>query len=391
MRAILALLFSLLFVLSAFGQITHKNNCIRSGDEIIKQQVEYKDPGRAGENVLWDFSKLKPINPEYHLVYSSPYAINDSLYVMGKDTISVQEVAAEDLIIGTEHYTQYFYRVKDGKLLLLGHKNPVTSMHHQTPVEVLEFPFSYGQKSESKYVSQSVYSGMDKMNISGDISIQSDAKGMMILPSKDTLYHVTRVKTTRTIVEDIDSFEAKYKYLPDSVRQAMNPKPLNSRIETYSWYEQGYRYPIFETIENFNVSDTTETLYFSTAFFYPPQEHYYLEEDPENLAVLDSLANETTPEPNPNGYSQWLLDNFTYNYGPNPVKTILDIEYHLEEAAEVGITLHSSTGLIKSIPIAMKSEGLYTESINMSGLYPGTYILRFLVRDEVVSNVIIKK
>jgi hypothetical protein len=30
-------------------------NMFRKDDAIVKQQVEYKTPGRLGENVLWDF------------------------------------------------------------------------------------------------------------------------------------------------------------------------------------------------------------------------------------------------------------------------------------------------------------------------------------------------
>lgn len=36
----------------AMSQITKNYNGIRSGDELLKQQVEYKDPGREGQNVI---------------------------------------------------------------------------------------------------------------------------------------------------------------------------------------------------------------------------------------------------------------------------------------------------------------------------------------------------
>lgn len=37
------------------SQLTSSLNMFRAGDVISKQQVEYKDPGRSGQNVLWDF------------------------------------------------------------------------------------------------------------------------------------------------------------------------------------------------------------------------------------------------------------------------------------------------------------------------------------------------
>jgi hypothetical protein len=65
-KSLLLLLLSF-SVFSVSSQITYKNNCIRSGDETVKEQVEFKDPGRSGENVIWNFSELKAINSEYKL------------------------------------------------------------------------------------------------------------------------------------------------------------------------------------------------------------------------------------------------------------------------------------------------------------------------------------
>lgn len=393
MRTSLSVLLLWTCCVFSFAQITYQNNALRSGDEIIKQQVEYKDPGRSGENVIWDFSKLTAVNKEYKLFYSSPYLSEDSVYVMGKDTIRMDETEETDLIIGTEHYTNYFYRVKDNRLLLLGHQNPVSRMHNQAPVPVISYPMSFGQKTESNYFSKAVYSGTEDMYVKGNVQIESDATGILVLPNKDTLNHVSRIKTIQTIEEIQDSLDRKLVNLPDSIRQKMWKPALKSKVETYRWYVKGYRYPVFETVNNINMTDTTETVYFSTAFFYPPQEHYYLDDDIENLAVLDSLNNIKDQQPiDPNGPSQWLRDNFTYNYGPNPVTTELNIEYHLSDNAKVGIEIHSSImGLVRSVPAQMRQPGLYNESFSMSNLMPGTYILRFLVRDEVVSNVILKK
>ena len=65
MKKTLLLLLSGSFCLSISGQITRENNSVRNGDEIIKQQMQYKDPGRSGENVIWDFSMLKAVNPKF--------------------------------------------------------------------------------------------------------------------------------------------------------------------------------------------------------------------------------------------------------------------------------------------------------------------------------------
>ena len=87
MKKTLLLLLSGSFCLSISGQITRENNSVRNGDEIIKQQMQYKDPGRSGENVIWDFSMLKAVNPKYKLTFRAPELINDSIYIMGRDTL----------------------------------------------------------------------------------------------------------------------------------------------------------------------------------------------------------------------------------------------------------------------------------------------------------------
>ena len=41
----------------------------REGDVILKQEVQYKSPGRSGKNVVWDFSELTPLENEYRESY----------------------------------------------------------------------------------------------------------------------------------------------------------------------------------------------------------------------------------------------------------------------------------------------------------------------------------
>jgi hypothetical protein len=382
MNKIIFVFLSLLINTSVFSQyaLTDKNNLPRVGDEIIKQQVKYKDIGRKGENVIWNFSQQQAVNSEYKLSYHAPKLTKEDTYILGLDTFPAGEVNPEDLIIGYEHYTHYYYQVQDNRLLLLGHGNSVSQMHHEKPLPIAQFPFNYGDSINDNYHSLTLYAGAKPMKSEGDISVAADAYGMMILPNQDTLRNVMRVKTIRTIVEIPDTATTT-KRRPKSV-------PVNTRVENYLWYAKGYRYPIFETIRNIDTNDSIHSEYFATAFFYPPVEHYYLENDAENSAVLDSLATEELYKNDP---QQWLRDNFTCNFNPNPVSHLLNVEYHLEEGAEVGVTLYSSTtGWSRQIPVGMKQRGYYTETFDCSGLPIGIYILRFNVRGLIVSNIIIK-
>lgn len=152
--------------LSAQHKLEVHLNMFRPGDKIIKQQVEYKDPGRSGDNVLWNFSMLNSINDEYSLSY--------------------QESEEEDVITGIEHRTMYYYTLSGDSLLLSGYENPTTLVNNYRPETVLKFPVSYGEKKLDYYHGHGKYSDRIELDIVGTVETEVDAYGIMILPDKDT-------------------------------------------------------------------------------------------------------------------------------------------------------------------------------------------------------------
>ena len=374
------LFFTFIFVtISLKAKITRLHNAPRSGDQILKQRVSYKDPGRSGGNVIWDFGQLIPIDTEYELTYYEVPPLNDSTCVIGRDTIPATEVIA-----GVEHYTAYYYSFQNDTLFTLGHENPVVLMRHKPPLLSVPFPFGYGQETEKGYCSHGFYSSKESVVTEGYIKLKADAHGKMVLPSGDTLTHVLRIKSLQTIA-DVDTTH-------------LEEERIRMETETFRWYVKGYRYPIFETIRTFDVSDTAVTEFFNTAFFYPPQEHLYLEEDSANLAVLDSLWNlsaTTYPPPPNNGgnNNQPQPDlNLVYNYYPNPVRDILYVEYFFDVNATASITLFDMNGLpVRNIPERELRKGMYRDEINCSTLPVGNYVLQLKVGDEVVNGVVMKR
>ena len=364
--------------LTITAQIVQRYNSPRSGDEIIKQQVEFKDPGREGENVIWDFGKLKSINNWYSLTYSSPDLLDNSYYILGRDTIQANNDSVRYLI-GTEHSTMYYLQVKDNSLYVLGHENVTTSLKYTPSLLSMAYPTNYNEPHQKEYQSKGLYSCRIPFESQGEIKQTADAYGTMIIPSGDTLKNVMRVKTIQTIKETIYD-----------VNNNINTV-LNMNVENYKWFSKGYRYPIFETIKTIPQDSTANE--FLTAFFFPPQEHFYLDTDPDNLAVLDSLWNidhkipdVTDPtEEQPNA-------NLSYNFYPNPVETTLTVEYYMEKPSSVTISLYSLEGrLIKTIVKPISSSGVYSEQIDCSSLAKGTYIISIGTGYKVYSDKMIKK
>lgn len=364
------------YALPCFCQLNTIHNHLRSGDVLIKQQVEYKDPGESGANRLWDFSNLKSVNDEYTLTYSLPPLDGDTIYIMGNRYFNKEDIQNNELIVGTEHNTMYYYHFINDSLLQLGHENPSVVLEYTTAVTQLTFPLNYGQSVSSSYQSKGLYSGTVDISTRGSLITKADAYGKMILPSGDTLSPVLRVRTEQTI----------YDTQTDSLSE--NGKQL----ETYKWYTKGYRYPVFETVRNINLSDNTEI--FGTAFFFPPQDHLYLDTDPDNQALLDELWNMDKEDAIEDKTTKTvtLMDIMSCKIYPNPVESIMNLEYELKEDAKVAFELYSLDGMpVKKIAPRSKSKGMYYETLDCSTLYPKNYVLRITANGTFVNQIIIKK
>jgi hypothetical protein len=186
-------------VLSVSGQLNTLHNHYRPGDVLIKQQVEFIDPGNSGGNKVWDFSKLKTINDEYTLTYSLPPLEGDSVYILGDIRYNKKNVSDNELIVGTEHNTMYYYHLSGDSLSQMGHENPAVKLAYTSPMVLMLYPLNYGQSVSSAYKSKGLYSGTVDIRTQGTMTTIADAYGKLILPSGDTLSPVLRVKTEQTI------------------------------------------------------------------------------------------------------------------------------------------------------------------------------------------------
>jgi hypothetical protein len=344
-------------------------NAPRPGDQIFKQQVEYKDPGRTGANVLWDFSRLNVVNEEYELAYSTP-----------NDTI----------VTGTEHLTQYHYVLQNDSLLLWGFDNQTTHLQDLQPEVLLKFPFYYGDSTGSYYYAHGKYGNRLEMDVMGTTQTVSDAYGMMILPSKDTLKQVLRTRTLKYIAENTvpitSSYYEKLKsplaISPDSINRRLATDTVLFVVETFRWYENGYRYPVFEVVRSWNIyKQSKDYTFLNTAFFYPPREHYYLETDPGNQQIVESKK------------KNQLLESSTFNAYPNPMSTTLNVEIFIPMEAKIKIQLRSVAN--HSVYINENKgtfpSGTYRFQFNISNLPQGFYLLNIWADNYMFSETLLKK
>ena len=366
-------------LLSLFAQhsLHSRYNMFRADDAIVKQQVAYKEPGRSGENVLWDFGKLKSLDDGYKLSYA-----------FGKDS----------LLAGIEHQTRYYYSLSNDSLLLWGYENYTTLMENEQPELLLRFPVNYGDSTFCYYHGNGEYSSRLKISAMGTLSTKADAFGMMILPNGDTLKNVIRVHAVKRIAGETKPLHVPFLWgreenekieaaalTPDSIEYRLANDTVLLELETYRWYVKGYRYPIFETIKNMTGKHGREREFFNTAFFYPPQDHYYLEDDEDSQAILAEQKQDKKHNP---------LEDVKYNVFPNPVNsTTLNVEIFLPVKAKIKIQVRSVAH--KNVYINENkgkfAAGSHEFQLDVSKLPPGYCLLNIWADNYLFDETILKQ
>lgn len=383
MKKLLLLFVSVIMSSSLFAQssLSGSYNLPRPGDHLIKQQVVFKSPGPGGIQVLWDFSEQEPVNEDYELKYSSL-------------------LPSSDTIVGTEHQTMYYYHSRGDSLLLSGFENPTTLIQYRKPEALLVFPFPYGRTFTDYFDGKGNYCDRLSIHIQGKSIVTADGMGQIVLPGGDTLQHVLRLYTMKKIAERMNPISEPDTILfSDSIPFALNRDSIDHHlsndsthmeVETWRWYAEGFRYPVFETIKSTVYKFNDSYQHFETSFYYPPHEQYYdLTNDPENQEKRDiadekrenKLFNSGDDEANGQATSNYHLDN----------QENLHIEYTVNDLANVTIALYDLQGRqLSDIRKTAQIEGRYKEILSLSHLPKGEYLLRIAINNDVYGEKIIK-
>jgi len=333
--------------------LTTKHNAYRAADNLVKQQVEFKDPGSSGKGLNWDFSMVKSINDEYSLKYFIP----DSTDMFR--------------LCGMEHNTRYYFRQQMDSLQAVGYENSTTYMQYIIPELRMHYPFSYGDTLFSTFEGKGEYCHRLQLAVKGYTRIMADAEGDIKLPEFETVKKALRVRTLRHYTET-------------------GKDSIEMTLDTYSWYARGIRYPVFESIKTTlskkgdnkdeNGESMKDSTVFSTSFFYPPELQ-------TSQVQTDSLS---VDKPD---VTQDAASVFTEaQLMPNPVIDNLTINYKLTRAAKVWFTVHNNIGigLCQTTPQNL-SEGFNICTVPMGNLITGVYSLYVHVDDMVMRLNVVKK
>ena len=350
---------------------------LRANDQVKKQIVELTTPLETGQDVVWDLSGLEDMEVFHNVNYSE---------VTGN----------EDLIAATESSTRFYYRQTADSLLRTGYENNLTRVDYDRPQLLLHTPLVYGERMEGLFHGTATYCERLYLRLFGSYTTEVDGTGCLLLPSGDTLRHVSRIHTTEIRAEQLYphiTTEKELKaytdsiatYTSDSIIAVMQDGRQLIQTDTYRWYADGYRYPIFETI---TIGLKDNDLCYGTALYCGPDEQELLEDEDNRqlrqlLAEIDRQAasRQNMPENDDNS----PIKNMSVSVSG---QTIM-VTYDLAQDATVKVLVCDIMGIVYRQQSQTGQTGdNYQMSIACDGLQHGQYVLYLNVNGQVKSTAI---
>ncbi|HOW31125.1 MAG TPA: T9SS type A sorting domain-containing protein [Bacteroidales bacterium] len=341
-RLIFLLSLISLSTLSAQTILTYHHNGLRPGDTITTQEIEYVEPGSAGENQVWDFSGLKFTGK-----------INTSC--LPENPLQGRQGTTDYNVVMKEDDRVYYFSLDDNAYIEQGFTTGNTSIIYSDPIIRLKFPFAYGQTFTDKYLGDAVYCSNSIIPVAGDYTVTADATGTLILPGM-IIRDVLRVKTEKNAFQ-------------------VNPCNITeSKVIRYMWYAPGARYPVMGTSYTEHKITSREPQVIKASFINPQD------------AGLQLVTGDHV-------YLNHVADYSVVTY-PNPFQEKLDYVYLLRKPMKVTVELLDVSGkeLFVIESKTGQAEGLHFGELDAyrQNLSMGVYYLRFTFGGETHVSKVVK-
>ena len=133
-KALLLLLFLGVCIITTHAQtvLQQKTHLAREGDVTLKQELQYKSPGRNGRNVIWDFSELSVSNSGYQESFTG---------------------SLDSILIKVSPRSKYEYRLVGDSLSSVGYETPTLQIKYLLPELHCRCPMFFGDSIFSLYYS----------------------------------------------------------------------------------------------------------------------------------------------------------------------------------------------------------------------------------------------
>jgi hypothetical protein len=337
------------------AQITINKNDLLSGADTIRMSVgaitNVSDPSLTGTNYNWDYSTLTPTiqfvdtfvavssTPiAYQLFFNNPLSTKYKANFAQKTTnISFATVSLSNIY----NYVQNSSTANAYSIVGFGATiNSIpTSVRYDSIDVVYKYPMNYNNRdsSVSKYIvsipTLGAYGQRKKRvnHVEGWGTVKTPYGSFSALKVKSTLY------ITDTIYYSAATFGTK----------------VNRPVQIdYSWIAAGQKVPL--------LTISTGATGIVTSVDYKDIKRNVTQVGIKEQSVLNSLR--------------------VY---PNPTSDVLHINYNLNNASNVKIDVVNTHGqIIKSINNSVKSTGIQTEYIDLTGIAKGIYFVQLTTANE---------
>lgn len=339
--------------LEAQNSITIESNLMRNADSFNMQRMEYSWSGDKGKDQVWDFSNVKSQSDEYPIEFFS-----DSVK-------SFRKIEPQGI---------YGFMLDSYRLKQTEYESRLEKISYDKEKLAMRYPFQYGDSLVSSFSGKGRYCGDHKIKVEGQVLLQADGEGILILSERDTLRNVLRVYTLTATSLAIDMDSA-----------VIDTTSLKQEIEErYDWYVRGYRYPLYETVQRTSYNNLEVIAGKSYACRLLPND-LSLSVDKANDSIRSEDATRKVEEIEQQQSQEEIIHYKVDVNGDN-----ITLNYNLDVDGTVNTLIADVMGLVyKHGSHTTKAGENQSLTFNCSNLKRGKYILYMNVNGKVYSEKIV--
>jgi hypothetical protein len=404
---ILLFLLSLPVLLPAQHKLEKATTLPRSGDAFVKTEMEYflTEAGESREKRAkkakqekksWNIRQLeeRKRTTAYKLQIKTGSESRESTVEETRPeyTVSHSEYSGGRLL-SRESNTLYLRRFSSDSLIEEGYETPRVRVRYHAKPLLMKFPMEPDDEYTTLFSGRGTKDDRIASVHLGALTATVDAFGELVLPRGDTLASVVRIHEQREeqiYYESLSGqFDIEAPVNRDSLEAGGEPDE-RIRTDIYRWYEEGCRYPVFETVRSDRILTDNILPLREDSYLYLPYEQEFLEQDTANEKIRSDKRKKKT-EKGKAKETGHKVRPIEYSLYPNPVTEALHVKFATQKGAETIVSLYELSGREVLRQVYPAENGYRNETWPM-GAYPaGTYILRIACADEYVAQQIVKR
>jgi Secretion system C-terminal sorting domain len=309
------------------------------GDQFISinSDTAHISQGAAGANITWDFSTaLDSISSDTGTAVTPNSTSGYGTGYFSASTFAVATGASASVA----YYSATSAKLSQDGLYLPASLSAVT---YSDPMDVLQYPMSYGSSFTDTYAGNIYYSSLTPIASHGSVTVVADGYGILKLPHGNTHSNVLRTHTSQQYIDSANLFGTG---VADTFQ-----------VETYTWYEPNYHTALLTIATGTSPSGNFK------------QVSYEYKQTAASVPVVGPLQN-------------------TLQIFPNPTTGAINILYAADAGEHGTMTLCDMTGRTIFTISRDITAGQQTISYNTTSLAKGNYIIKLSTNKQTAAQKI---